>query len=67
MADIRKKKILGYLIDNEISGGTGMPVSMCGKLFVRDKLGKAFRRINKRLSYGEDLAELLFLLRKRSG
>lgn len=58
----KKEKILGYLIDNEISGGTGMPVSMCGKLFVRDKLGKAFRRINKRLSYGEDLAELLFFI-----
>lgn len=58
----RKEEILDRLIDNEISGGTGMPVSMCGKLFARDKLEKAFKRVIKRLAYGEDLVELLFFI-----
>lgn len=57
-----KETILKWLIDNEITGGTGMPVSMCGKIFVKDKLLKAFQRIKKRLAYGEDLVELLFFI-----
>lgn len=57
-----KESILGWLIGNEISSGTGIPVSMCGKIFVKDKLTKAFKRVKKRLAYGEDLAELLFFM-----
>lgn len=57
-----KESILGWLIGNEISGGTGMPMSMCGKIFVKDRLARAFQRVKKRLAYGEDLVELLFFM-----
>lgn len=57
-----KADILNQLIDHEVLGGTGMPVSLCGKIFIRNKLINAFSRIKKRFIYGEDLVGLLFYI-----
>lgn len=59
-----RKAIMERLVDNEISGGTGIPVSACGKVFLKDTVIRAFGRVRKRLSYGEDLAALLFYMKE---
>ncbi len=59
-----KNEIVNGLIDSEYKDAVRIEVSMCGKMFVKDKLIKALSGLETDLSYGEDLEELLLYIKE---